>query len=175
MESFNIELYPNVGQAHIALFDNVTNASDLRQRLLSQDKTLQCALVNASLVYNTIHALLAINRAVNLWQQNQLKTHNIHSEIVFDFSNSVNIAQSLRRYGIDDQSQQLLVIKIGGTSSEVEKFMRDNIQGELIPLSQLEQIRDLKKIKKYYQLGDQAENQDKIMSLISGSMAMKGL
>lgn len=26
--------------------------------------------------------------------------------------------------------------------------MRDNIQGELIPLSQLEQIRDIKKIKK---------------------------
>ncbi|KAI9304682.1 kinase binding protein CGI-121-domain-containing protein [Cunninghamella echinulata] len=175
MESFNIELYPQVGQVHIGLFQQVTNAKELRQRLLSQDQTLQCALVNPTLVYNTFHALLAINRAVHDWQQNQLKTHNVHSEVVFDFSNSVNIAQSFKRYGIDDQSQQLLVIKIGGTSSEVEKFMRDNIQGDLVSLKQLEQLRDLKKIQKYYQLGDQNGNQDKIMPLIAGSMAMKGL
>ncbi|CAO3607879.1 unnamed protein product [Cunninghamella echinulata] len=165
MELFNIELYPQVGQVHIGLFQQVTNAKELRQRLLSQSNTSMCSC----------ESYFAINRAVHDWQQNQLKTHNVHSEIVFDFSNWVNIAQSFKRYGIDDQSQQLLVIKIGGTSSEVEKFMRDNIQGDLVPLNQLEQLRDLKKIQKYYQLGDQNGNQDKIMPLIAGSMAMKGL
>ncbi|KAI8089788.1 kinase binding protein CGI-121-domain-containing protein [Halteromyces radiatus] len=175
MESHTIDLYPEVGPIHMALFDKVTNATQLRQRLLQQDTTLMCALVDATIVFNRLHALLAVNRAIHDLQRNQLKTHNIHSEIVFDFSSSVNIAQSLRRYGINDQSQQLLVIKVGGSSSEVESFMRENIQGELVSLDLLDQWRDMKKIQKYYQLGNQSANMDKVMSLISGAIALKGI
>lgn len=50
MESFKLELHPDKGSVHVALFKDVKNASDLRQRLLSQDTTLSVALVNASLV-----------------------------------------------------------------------------------------------------------------------------
>lgn len=52
MESHTLELYPNRGQIHIALFRNVTNAADLRKRLIAQDPTLSCALVEASVVTN---------------------------------------------------------------------------------------------------------------------------
>ncbi|KAI8060249.1 kinase binding protein CGI-121-domain-containing protein [Gongronella butleri] len=175
MESHTIDLYPTVGDVHIALFKNISNAADLRQRLIEQDKTLQCALVDASMVFNTFHALLACTRAVHDWQTDQLKTHNVHSEIVFDFSPNTNIAQTFRRFGIDDQSQHIIVIKLGGSSSEAESFMRDNIKGEMVPLEQLSQFRDMKKLRKYYQLGDQANQLDKVMPLISGAMALKGL
>lgn len=50
MESHTLELYPDRGQVHIALFRNVTNAADLRKRLIAQDSTLSCALVEASVV-----------------------------------------------------------------------------------------------------------------------------
>ncbi|KAI8333411.1 kinase binding protein CGI-121-domain-containing protein [Chlamydoabsidia padenii] len=175
MESHTVDLHPEIGQVHLALFTNVTNAEDLRQRLLKQDPTLVCALVDATLVFDRLHALLAVNRAVHNWQNNQLKTHNVHSEIVFDFSNTVNISQSLRRFGINDQSQQVLVIKVGGSTSEVESFMRDNIHGELVSLDQLEQYRDMKRIQKYYQLGDQSKNLDKVLPLIAGAIALKGI
>ncbi|CAO3597370.1 unnamed protein product [Absidia cylindrospora] len=175
MESHTINLYPDIGQVHIGLFNNVTNAEQLRQRLLKQDTTLVCALVDATLVFNGLHALLAINRAIHDWQRDQLKTHNVHSEIVFDFSNSVNISQSLRRFGINDQSQQLLVIKVGGSSSEVESFMRDNVQGDLVSLDHLEQYRDMKRIQKYYQIGDQSGNMEKVLPLIAGAIALKGI
>lgn len=50
MESFTLDLFPNAGQVHIALFKNVSNASELKQRLANQDATLKCALVDASYV-----------------------------------------------------------------------------------------------------------------------------
>lgn len=71
----------------------------------------------------------------------KLKTHNVNSEIVYDFSSTNNvstaipvqsqsfnfieiyrtqISQSLRRYGVADDSTALIVIKVGGDPSEVE-------------------------------------------------------
>lgn len=49
MEACTLELHPT-RKVHIALFRNVTNASELRQRLISQDNTLACSLINAKLV-----------------------------------------------------------------------------------------------------------------------------
>ncbi|ORX48315.1 kinase binding protein CGI-121 [Hesseltinella vesiculosa] len=175
MESHAIDLYPDVGSVHMALFKDVKNAQQLRKRLLDQDTTLQCALIDASMVFNGVHVLLACNRAIHDWQHDQLKTHNVHSEIVFDFSPTSNIAQTFKRFGIDDQSQNIVVVKVGGPKADVESYMRDNIQGDLVPLDQLTQFRDMKKIRKYYQLGNQADQLDKVVPLISGAMALKGL
>jgi EKC/KEOPS complex subunit CGI121/TPRKB len=49
MESFKLELHPD-NQIHIALFQNVSNASELKQRFINQDQTLACCLINAKLV-----------------------------------------------------------------------------------------------------------------------------
>ena len=50
MESHTLELYADRGQVHIALFRNITNAPELRQRLIAQDTSLACALVEANVV-----------------------------------------------------------------------------------------------------------------------------
>ncbi|KAI9260576.1 kinase binding protein CGI-121-domain-containing protein [Phascolomyces articulosus] len=173
MESHTLELYPERGQVHIALFRNITNAPELRQRLIAQDKTLACALVEANVVMNVLHILLAVNRAVHDEQNNQIKSHNVHSEIVVDLSPTVNIAQAFRRFGLTDDTKDLLVVKVGGDASEVEKEMRENVKGDLVALNQLEQIRDIKKIKKYYQVGNE-EDTDMILQLVASAMALKG-
>ncbi|KAI8146909.1 kinase binding protein CGI-121-domain-containing protein [Fennellomyces sp. T-0311] len=174
MESHTLELYPDRGPVHVALFRNVTNATELRQRLIAQDTTLTCALVEATVVMNVFHILLAANRAVHDEHYNQIKSHNVHSEIVVDLSHTPNIAQSFRRFGLTDKTKDLVVVKVGGDATEVEKEFRQNVQGDLTPLSQLEELRDLKTIKKYYQLGNE-ENPDTIMQLIASAMALKGL
>ncbi|KAG2224896.1 hypothetical protein INT45_010845, partial [Circinella minor] len=173
MESHTLELYPERGQVHIALFRNITNAPELRQRLIAQDTTLACALVEANVIMNVFHILLAVNRAVHDEQNNQIKSHNVHSEIVVDLSSTPNITQSFRRFGLSDETKDLLVIKIGGDASEVKKEMRKNIKGKLVPLRQLEDLRDIKKIKKYYQVGNE-ENPNVILQLVASAMALKG-
>jgi uncharacterized MAPEG superfamily protein len=51
MESYTLDLYPSYGQIHLALFKNVTNTLELKQRLLDQDTTLAAAFVDARLVF----------------------------------------------------------------------------------------------------------------------------
>lgn len=75
----------------MALFRKVTNAPELRQRLIAQDQSLSYALIDASLILNPFHALLAVNRAVHDEQNNQLKSHNINSEIVIELSPNYNV------------------------------------------------------------------------------------
>ncbi|KAI8374483.1 kinase binding protein CGI-121-domain-containing protein [Radiomyces spectabilis] len=174
METHTLELYSDQPPVHIALFQNVTNTADLRKRLVQQDPTLSCALVNAALVINRTHALAACNRAVHDHLNKQLKTHNIHSEIVFDFSPAIHIAQALRRFGIEDETQDVLVIKIGTTSEEAQEFLQANIQGTLVSLDDLEKVRDLKRIKKYYQVGG-TDDINTIFDLVMGAMALKGI
>lgn len=123
MESFQLELHPERGPVYISLFKNVKNAAELRQRLLNQDASLKCALVNATLVcdcstdlitafnivvttiatntftltlqvVNTFQILLAINKAIHKEVTGKLKTHKINSEIVYDFSSSNNVCIS---------------------------------------------------------------------------------
>lgn len=60
----------------------------------------------------------------------------------------IQIAQSLRRFGISDTTQNLLVIKVGGEASEVQQDMINNVKGELVPLSELDQMHDIKSIQK---------------------------
>ncbi|KAL0089627.1 kinase binding protein CGI-121-domain-containing protein [Phycomyces blakesleeanus] len=175
MESYKLELHPVRGQAHVCLFRNVTNAPELRQRLINQDATMACALVNAELVINPFHVMLAANRAAHDEKHNQLKTHNINSEIVFDFSSTIHISQSLKRFGIEDTTTDIIAVKLGGTSEEAIAFMKDNIKGDVVALDQLDQIRDLKRIQKYYQTGDVKEDPVKLMQLVAGAMALKGL
>ncbi|KAI7865802.1 kinase binding protein CGI-121-domain-containing protein [Spinellus fusiger] len=175
MESHSIELYPTRGQVYIGLYRNVKNAPELRQRLVQQDSTLTCALVNACLVVNSFHVMLAVHRAIHDEQNDNLKSHNLYSEIVFDFSSTIHIAQSLRRFGIEDTTTDILAIKVGGDATEAREFMDQNIKGDLTSLDALVEIRDLKRIQKYYQTGDMKEDPDRIMQLVAGAMALKGL
>ncbi|CAO3694984.1 unnamed protein product [Umbelopsis ramanniana] len=143
-----LELHPERGPVYISLFKNVKNAAELRQRLLDQDASLKWALVNATLVVNTFQILLAINKAIHKEVTGKLKTHKINSEIVYDFSSSNNISQSLRRYGVSDDSTVLIAVAIGGNSADIEKAMQEDIHGELAPLSSIPEFSDIKLIRK---------------------------
>lgn len=50
MESYILELNPERGPVHFALFQNVENASELRQRFSNLDLDLGLSLIDASLV-----------------------------------------------------------------------------------------------------------------------------
>ncbi|CAO3680136.1 unnamed protein product [Umbelopsis vinacea] len=104
-----------------------------------------------------------------------MKTRNINSEIVYDFSSSNNISQSLKRYGVADDSKALIVIAIGGDPAKVEKQMKADVHGELVPLSTIPEFSDIKAIKKFYQLNDKhlSEDIDTLMPLIAGAMSLK--
>ncbi|CAO3612778.1 unnamed protein product [Mucor fragilis] len=173
MEACTLELHPT-RKVHIALFRNVTNASELRQRLISQDNTLACSLINAKLVINKLHVLLAANRAVSDESMGKLKTHNVHSEILYDFGTTNNIGKTFITFGIADDTTDVVAVKIGASEADAELHMKECVKGDLVSLGHLKDITDLKLIENTYQLGDQKQDVDSIISLVADGMALRG-
>ncbi|KAL9541650.1 hypothetical protein MBANPS3_009004 [Mucor bainieri] len=173
METCTLELYPTK-KVHIALLRNVTNAPELRQRLINQDSTLACSLINAKLVINKLHVLLAANRAVSDESMGKLKTHNVHSEILYDFGTTNNIAKTFITFGIADDTTDVVAVKIGESEADAEMHMKECVTGDLLSLDQLKDITDLKLIANTYQLGEQKQDTDSIISLVAGGMALRG-
>ncbi|KAG1438008.1 hypothetical protein G6F56_012831 [Rhizopus delemar] len=174
MESFILELFSNYGQVHVGLFENVTNSSELKQKLINQDTSLTCALVDASFVISPFHALLATQRAVHEEQTHKLKTSNVYSQIIFNFSPNSNIAKSFQQFGINDTTKSVVAIKLGGSVEEAESFMKSCIQGDLSSLDQLSNITDFNAVKKAYQIQDNEQDLQRITSVVVGAIALKG-
>ncbi|KAI8345339.1 kinase binding protein CGI-121-domain-containing protein, partial [Blakeslea trispora] len=159
-----------------ALFENVKNAADLKQRISNQDMTLACALINANLVIDRFVVLLTANRALADDSTGSLKTHSLHSEILFNFGATNNIGKTYTTFGIDDTTTQLVAIKIGDASStkEAEDFLRENIQGDIVAFEKLESIRDLEAITKAYHFKNSPRDVKSIQSLVASAIALRG-
>ena len=71
---------------HIALFEDVQNASFLRQQLLAGNTDFEYAFLHAPVILSRNHVLTACFRAINDLINNRLKSRNVHSEIVFAMS-----------------------------------------------------------------------------------------
>jgi hypothetical protein len=112
LETINIPHLPASLPVHVALYRNVQNSALLRQQLLAGNAEFEYALIDASLVrayefvvyvdrhwisnqeiqvLSRAHALAAIFRAMNDYMNHRLKSHNVHSEIVFSFNPTNNV------------------------------------------------------------------------------------
>lgn len=52
--------------------------------------------------------------------------------------------------------------------------MKECVKGDLVSLGHLKDITDLKLIENTYQLGDQKQDVDSIISLVADGMALRG-
>ncbi|GBB98390.1 hypothetical protein RclHR1_03210011 [Rhizophagus clarus] len=175
MQSFTLETYPTRGQIHILFYKNVSNAADLRKRLLSHDQELSYAFIDAKVVLDKFQLLIATNDAVHHELNSSLITHNIHSEIVYNLSPTTNISESLRRFGIADSSTSIAVVKVGGNSEEVKSHLSTLIHGEESDIKDFSSFADISKIKKYYKIDDKINDQNEILDMIVGSIAVKSV
>ncbi|KAL4980306.1 kinase binding protein CGI-121-domain-containing protein [Aspergillus desertorum] len=159
LETIHVPHLPSSLQVHAALYKDVQNAAFLRQQLLTANGDFEYAFIDASMVLSRAHALSAVFRAVNDYLNDRLKSRNLHSEIVFSFSPTNNIADSFRKFGISDTTNNLLVVKISVTPDitheSVAAHLRQNVQGTPLPFNDeaLSGISDVAKIKKAYKLG----------------------
>ncbi|CAG8622364.1 10450_t:CDS:2 [Ambispora leptoticha] len=175
MQSFSLELYPLSGQIHIALYTNVKNSADLKKRLLSHDQELKYAFIDAKVVLDKFQLLVAVNNAVHYEMYSKLKTHNVHSEIVYNLSPTTNISESLRRFGISDSTSEIIVVKVGGNNVEVKSHLNTLIDGEESSLDVFSRFADRSCIKKYYKISNNINDHEEILNIIIGSLAIKNV
>lgn len=108
-------------QLLIALFENVKNAADIRKRVLqpaSDTDALPYAFISADTVYSVEHLFAAVYRALIDGSDGQARTKSVHSDIIFSLSPNNNIMDGLRRFGIADDSRNLLVVRVLGIDDD---------------------------------------------------------
>ncbi|KAB8270767.1 kinase binding protein CGI-121-domain-containing protein [Aspergillus minisclerotigenes] len=159
LETINLPHLPSSLPVHVALYRDIENAPFLRQQLISGNADFEYAFIDASMVLSRAHVSSAIFRAVNDYLNERLKSRNVHSEIVFSFSPTNNIADSFRKFGISDSTKDLLVVKVSVTPEithdSVAAHLAQSIKGSPVPFNDetLSKIADVTKIKKAYKLG----------------------
>ncbi|KAH0252330.1 CGI-121-domain-containing protein, partial [Aureobasidium melanogenum] len=149
---------PHLPQHHlcVGLFKDVKNAAFLRQQLLAGNADFEYAFLDASVF------LAASFRGINDFASNRMKSHNVHSEIVFSFSPNNNIAESFRRFGISDTTQNVLAIKVLSpetTAESVSQHLLQIIEGEPVDVSDANfaELADQARLRKIYKLNVQTK------------------
>lgn len=151
-------------QIDIKLFSNVTNTPELRKKVMSG--TLQCCLVNPKLILDPFQVIIAANKALTVENRT---TKTVFTEILFNLSISKNITQSLQRFGVTDESKDVLVITVDDNESKTVS----EIEGDEVDLKELEEIQDLNAIKKIYKIGPNEEKNTTLLDSVVSRIATK--
>ncbi|KAI0077604.1 CGI-121-domain-containing protein [Panus rudis PR-1116 ss-1] len=194
MESFYYPQHPpESSYVHVALFTNVTNASELRDRLVkaasmagpegvAEREAVDFAFIDATLVCSTLHLQTAIVSSILAQSQGVLRTKTVHSEILWNLNPTNNISEAIRRYGIAANASNVLVVKVSSRSdsSAVLQGINDVLSGQVTPLSHLQSISDWPKIRKYHKIGakldkDPGKDLERAHEIVVGSVATKGV
>jgi len=164
VEEFHLSHLPPELAVYVACYKDVKNAPYLRQQLLAGNQTFNYAFIDASTILSRRHLLTACFRASNDYIHDRLKSNNVQSEVVFCLSSNNNIGDAFRRFGISNESKDLVVIKVGDSAAgdenqslskgSVESHLNEAVEGTGIDFSDswFEDVCNLDKVRKNYKI-----------------------
>ncbi|KAL8290157.1 hypothetical protein RQP46_003096 [Phenoliferia psychrophenolica] len=178
----------------IAFFSNLTNAPEIRARLVAastlpddpagvaERAAVAFAFLDAQALTSRLHLLTAISQALLAEADDSLVTKTVQSEVLFSLEPGTAINDSLRHFGLSAATKALVLVHFAprGTSAvpvnEEEVFgkMKDVVQGELASLDLLGTDAagvNVKTLRKLYKL-----NQDAVLAGVkAGSEAERSI
>ncbi|GBG63489.1 hypothetical protein CBR_g38557 [Chara braunii] len=149
-EVFEFESHPG-RTLSLLLFTDVTNSRELNTLLRAGKLDPELALLNAALVPGTLPVLLAAQKALTLQSRKGLITKTLHSELVYSYSGSKHITESLKRCGINDEMTYILVARFDATQAELNAA-RQLIKGTQVNLLNLALKYSKELITKFYKV-----------------------
>ncbi|PIN10396.1 Cell growth regulatory protein CGR11 [Handroanthus impetiginosus] len=135
----------------LALFVDVTNSKELLDLMQAGTLEPELALLNASLIPDVFPLLAAAHKTLISKSQGSLTTRTLHSELVYNYSGSKHISESLKRCGISDSTSYILAARFGASPDETS-VIKGLIKGTEIGLEELERRADQALIQKYYKI-----------------------
>ncbi|KAG6861502.1 hypothetical protein C0995_015929 [Termitomyces sp. Mi166 len=154
---------------HAALYTNVTNAAEIRKRIIEAATAEGDAgkAARDAVNFGYIDArLTAIYQAMLAESQNALRTRTVHSEVIWALNPTNNITEALGRYGISDKTTAVIVVSMDGAP---EAKMGAGIAGTLTELDGLGKLTDWAAVRKYHKLNSTA----KVDAIVVSTVAMK--
>lgn len=155
-------LDPSTGlHISMALLRNVKNSKVIKDKVVCG--ALQCSIMKPSLVAHPFQVIVAANKAASSQVFGSMVTKSIYTELLFNLSISKNISQSLIKFGINEGDEDILVATIHKDGISSINDVIAEIEGDVVPLTDLQDICDFKLLHKSYKI---SENELKVTSLL---------
>ncbi|KAJ8647995.1 hypothetical protein MRB53_001018 [Persea americana] len=135
----------------LALFTDVSNSKELLNSMQAGTLEPEAAFLNASLVPDVFPVLAAAHKTLLSKSRESLTTRTLHSELVYNYSGSKHITESLKRCGISDNTTYVLAARFGASADEM-KMVEKLIIGKEIDLEELESRANKAQIQKHYKI-----------------------
>ncbi|CAH1426003.1 unnamed protein product [Lactuca virosa] len=135
----------------VALFTEVANSKELLELMQAGTLEPEVALLNASLIPDIFPVLAAAHKTLVSKSRDSLTTRTLHSELVYNYSGSKHISESLKRCGISDSTTYILAARFNASEEELNA-MKTLIKGKEIDLEELEGRANKSQILKQYKI-----------------------
>ncbi|KAH8753118.1 protein CGI121 [Diaporthe sp. PMI_573] len=195
LETVSLEHVPSTHSVHVAFFRGVANAGHLQSQLLARNADFEYAFIDATTVISRLQVLAAAYKALSVLLEGRLKSPNVHAETVLALSASNNISEAYRRYGIDPEVKDIIVVKVlfptddrpqPPTADDIWRHLSESVEGTAVPFTdeEIAKSTDWSKVSKYYKLNgtpalknikDEKERLRETEMLVLSSMALRGV
>ncbi|KAB5561234.1 hypothetical protein DKX38_006191 [Salix brachista] len=135
----------------LSLFTDVTNSKELIDSMQAGKLEPEVAFLNASLIPDVFPLLAAAHKTLIAKSRDSLTTRTLHSELVYNYSGSKHITESLKRCGISDSATYILAARFNASPDEM-KAAEKLINGKEIELEELEGRANQAQIQKHYKI-----------------------
>ncbi|KAG5247668.1 CGI-121 FAMILY MEMBER [Salix purpurea] len=135
----------------LSLFTDVTNSKELVDSMQAGKLEPEVAFLNASLIPDVFPLLAAAHKTLIAKSRDSLTTRTLHSELVYNYSGSKHITESLKRCGISDSTTYILAARFNASLDEM-KAAEKLINGKEIELEELEGRANQAQIQKHYKI-----------------------
>lgn len=163
-------------EVHIHQFENVRNAAEIKKKLISgAAETHDFAFINGKVVTSIEQILAAVYRALLDYTTDKIRTKTLHSEVLFSLSPTQNIMDALKKFGLQDDSTELFIVKVIHRPSQPPHYSLGIIDGDEVEALAPFPDCDLKLIKKLYKLPATAEDPEVMTRHIINAIQLRGL
>ncbi|KAJ3165888.1 hypothetical protein HDU88_003763 [Geranomyces variabilis] len=163
---------------YIQPFTRIQNAAEVKKLLVAGDPRVpQMALVDASNILDIFQLQLACTKALLSQQDNTMTTRTLYAEILFNLCPTNKISEAFRKFGIADTSTAVLAVMVGQQppSGEIQSMLANLIKGTPVGVESVPELADVKAINKIFKLGSEQRTRSETLSLVIGTMALKGI
>lgn len=129
-----IPQFPDI-KVSLALFEQVKNAKEIRSKM--SELSTSFAFIDPRLVCSGEQMYSAIYKTLIEVKYNKMRTRNLNSECVLCLSPTSNISDAFLKFGIKDDSSQLICLKFHTNTDDVDteqlrKIMTSIVKGQEI-------------------------------------------
>lgn len=151
-EPYTVKLDPDTKTTlKIYLFRNVQNTELIRNNIIQG--VWDCAVIKPALILDPFQVAVAANRAVVSEKLNTMVTRTVFAEILYNLSLTKNISKSLSKFGIEKDTDLLVCFLVTEEKDACEEIL-PQIEGELCPTSDLNELTSMKDVKIIYKLNN---------------------